>query len=91
MVRFLDQYARQMGDATMLWAGKRLTDGEELALRRLVGTLRRTGEDELAASFERFLPENDHLWTPDELELGAHVGPWVGLGARPELDGKGEL
>jgi hypothetical protein len=26
---------------------------------------------------ERFLPENDHRWTPNELESGAHLGPWM--------------
>jgi hypothetical protein len=69
-----------MRTATMLWAGKRLSDEEELRTRRLVVKLRRAGKAELADSFERFLPENDEGWTPDELELGAHVGPWVALG-----------
>jgi hypothetical protein len=69
-----------MNTGTMLWAGKRLSDEEELRTRRLVAMLRRTGKHELAASYERFLPENDARWTPDELELGAHVGPWLSLG-----------
>jgi hypothetical protein len=69
-----------MRTATMLWAGKRLSDEEELGTRRLVAKLRRAGKAELADSFERFLPENDVRWTPDELELGAHVGPWLALG-----------
>jgi hypothetical protein len=69
-----------MTTGTMLWAGKRLTDQEELRTRRLVAMLRRTGKDELADSYERFLPENDERWTPDELETGAHIGPWLSLG-----------
>jgi hypothetical protein len=44
--------------------------------------LRRTGKAELADSYERFLPENDARWTPDELETGAHIGPWLGFDAR---------
>jgi hypothetical protein len=69
-----------MTTGTMLWAGKRLSDDEELRTRRLVAMLRRNDKDELADSYERFLPEHDDRWTPDELELGAHVGPWLGLG-----------
>jgi hypothetical protein len=69
-----------MTTGTMLWAGKHLSDDEELRTRRLVALLRRTGKDEVADGFERFLPEHDRRWTPDELELGAHTGPWLGLG-----------
>lgn len=69
-----------MTTGTMLWAGKRLSDQEELRTRRLVAKLRRNDKDELADSYERFLPEHDDRWTPDELELGAHVGPWLSLG-----------
>lgn len=64
---------------TMLWAGKRLSADEELRTRRLVALLRRAGDMETAETFERFLPENDHRWTPDQLELAAHAGPWVSL------------
>ena len=69
-----------MTTGTMLWAGKRLSDAEELRTRRLVAMLRRTGKHELADSYDRFLPEHDDRWTPDELELGAHVGPWLSIG-----------
>ena len=69
-----------MNTATMLWAGKRLSDEEELRTRRLVAKLRRNGKHDLADSYERFLPEHVERWTPDELELGAHVGPWVSIG-----------
>ena len=69
-----------MTTGTMLWAGKRLSDEEELRTRRLVAKLRRNDKDELADSYERFLPEHDDRWTPDELELGAHVGPWMSIG-----------
>ena len=68
-----------MATGTMLWAGKRLSSEEELRTRRLVALLRRVGDDEVAETFERFLPENDHRWTPDELEIGAQVGPWASL------------
>ena len=69
-----------MNSATMLWAGKPLSDEEELRTRRFVAKLRRMGKHELADGYERFLPENDARWTPDELELGAHVGPWLDFG-----------
>ena len=72
---------------TVLWAGKRLSADEELRTRRLVALLQRAGDTETAETFERFLPENDHRWTPDQLELGAHAGPWVsvdGVGLDPE-------
>jgi hypothetical protein len=72
-----------MGSDVMLWAGKPLADEEAEATRRLVALLRRVGEDEGAANLARFLPESEHRWTPDELELGAHVGPWLGFEGRP--------
>jgi hypothetical protein len=70
------------GPVGVLWAGKNLTEAEELQLRRAVALLRRMEEREgsLAESrmeLERFLPENDHRWTPNELESGAHLGPWM--------------
>ena len=68
-----------MATGTMLWAGERLSSEEELRARRLVALLRRVGDDEVAETFERFLPENDHRWTPDELEVGAQAGPWTSL------------
>ena len=48
------------------------------------GCSSRAGERDAAAAFARFLPEFEHEWTPDELELGAHAGPWLGLGEGPE-------
>ena len=76
-----------MTTGTILWAGKQLTDDEELATRRLVSLLQSVGDDENAAVFERFLPEHDERWTPDELEMGAHVGPWIDFdGAEIELE-----
>jgi hypothetical protein len=79
-----------MPTGTMLWAGKQLTGDEELRTRRLVALLRRVGDDEAAQTFERFLPENDHRWTPDQLEVGAQAGPWISLeGARLD-SAKGE-
>jgi hypothetical protein len=68
-----------MTTGTMLWAGKKLSADEELRTRRLVALLRRIGDDKVAETFERFLPENDHRWTPDELEAGAQAGPWASL------------
>jgi hypothetical protein len=75
----------------VFWAGKRLDADEELSLRRVVALLRRiegagrtederrsAGEDR--TNLERFLPENAHKWTPDELEFGAHNGPWFEIG-----------
>jgi hypothetical protein len=68
-----------MTTGTMLWAGKKLSADEELRTRRLVALLRRIGDDEVAETSERFLPENDHRWMPDELEVGTQAGPWVSL------------
>jgi hypothetical protein len=70
-----------MGSSTVLWAGKRLTDEEELGLRRLVSLMERAGSPAAAEDLARFLPERAGEWTPDELETGAHCGPWMGLGA----------
>jgi hypothetical protein len=70
--------------AQMLWAGKQLSPEDEAATRDVVALLERTGNGELAAQFARFLPEHDDDWTPDELELAAGVGPWVGFGADVE-------
>jgi hypothetical protein len=41
-----------------------------------------TAEDREVSSearmdLERFLPENDHRWTPNELETGVYLGPWM--------------
>ena len=72
----------------VFWAGRPLDNNEELELRRLIALVRRTGDPETAESLERFLPENDHRWTPNELEMGAHVGPWMLFGARVTDDGE---
>jgi hypothetical protein len=72
----------------VVWAGKQLSADEELQLRRTVALLRRIEErggteEERALSaearmnIERFLPENDHRWTPNELETGIYLGPWM--------------
>lgn len=68
-----------MGSDTVLWAGKHLTGEEAAGARRAVDLLTRAGDPYGAAAFARFLPETAHAWTPDELELGAHAGPWLGL------------
>ena len=68
-----------MTTGTMLWAGKKLSAEEELRARRLVALLRRVGDTGVAETIERFLPEDDHRWTPDQLEVGAHAGPWMSL------------
>lgn len=73
-----------MGSNTVLWAGKRLTGEEAAAARRMVALLERVGDPRDAAALSRFLPESEHPWTPDELELGAHAGPWLQL--EGELD-----
>jgi hypothetical protein len=76
----------------VIWAGKRLPADEELQLRRTVALLRRieeqgsTSDDREVSSearmdLERFLPENGHRWTPNELETGAYLGPWMIAGA----------
>lgn len=70
--------------ATVLWAGKALAPEEEEATRRLVHMLARGGHADAAERFERFLPEHADRWTPDELELGAHAGPWLSFGASLE-------
>jgi hypothetical protein len=65
----------------VLWAGKHLSDEEELRVRRLVSLLERAGDPAAADRFARFLPERAGDWSPDQLESGAHVGPWVDLDA----------
>ena len=72
-----------MGESVVLWAGKALTGAEQERVRRMVGVLTRAGEDEAAAGLARFLPASGHEWTPDELELGAHAGPWLSIGGGP--------
>jgi len=75
-----------MGSGTVLWAGKRLSEEEEASTRALVDRLRRAGAHQAADGFARFLPERAGEWTPDELELGAHTGPWLKLEAEPRTD-----
>lgn len=70
-----------MDSSTVLWAGKRLSDEELAAAERVVALLARAGDEAGAAAFARFLPGSEHSWTPDELELGAHAGPWLQLDA----------
>ncbi len=73
-----------MGSSSVLWAGKQLSDDEELRVRRIVSLLERAGDREGAEDFARFLPEKAGEWTPDELEAGAHGGPWLSFGAEVE-------
>ncbi|HET6689387.1 MAG TPA: hypothetical protein VFG74_00845 [Miltoncostaeaceae bacterium] len=73
-----------MGESVVLWAGKALTRDEEERARRMVALLERAGEGDAAADLARFLPGSGHGWTPDELELGAHAGPWLSIGGGPE-------
>ena len=73
-----------MAASVVLWAGKGLSGEEAERARRMVGLLTRTGEHEAAADLARFLPESGHGWTPDELGLGAHAGPWLAIGGGPE-------
>jgi len=73
-----------MGESVVLWAGKSLSAEEEERARRMVALFERTGEREAAADLARFLPGSGHAWTPDELELGAHAGPWLSIGGGPE-------
>ena len=75
-----------MGSGTVLWAGKHLSDEEEASTRALVERLRRAGAHEAADGFARFLPERSTEWSPDELELGAHAGPWLRMEAEPRAD-----
>jgi hypothetical protein len=71
----------------VLWAGKHLDPQEEGSLRRIIALLRRIeekagSEDERKEArcdrlqLEFFLPESAQKWSPDELEFGAHHGPW---------------
>jgi hypothetical protein len=72
----------------MLWAGKQLDPVEEAWLRNRISSLERA-EDARADgwenarverfSLERYLPENADRWTPDQLEGGAHIGPWCDM------------
>ena len=73
-----------MGESVVLWAGTALSAEEEERARRMVALFERAGEREAAADLARFLPGSGHAWTPDELELGAHAGPWLSIGGGPE-------
>lgn len=75
-----------MSNGTVLWAGKRLSRDEDAALRRVVSMLGRTGRAEQADYFRRFLPEYVDDWSPDDLEAGAHLGPWMSFEAAVEVD-----
>jgi hypothetical protein len=73
-------------NGTILWAGKELSSEEEAGLRRVVHILRRNGAVADAECLERFLPDNLDTWTPNELETGAHVGPWMSFGAQVHVE-----
>jgi len=73
-----------MGESVVLWAGRPMSGDEEERTRRMVALLEHAGEREAAADLARFLPGSGHAWTPDELELGAHAGPWLSIGGGPE-------
>lgn len=75
-----------MGHATIVWAGKQLSGLEEARLRRLVHAFRRTGNDEMADDFERFLPEREQVWTDAERSVGARVGGSLTVSGR--IDGE---
>ena len=75
-----------MDESVVLWAGKALSGEEEERTRRMVALLERNGEHDAASGLARFLPGSGHGWTPDELELGAHAGPWLGIGGGPGED-----
>jgi hypothetical protein len=74
----------------MLWPGKRLDLAEETWLRNRISSLQRA-EDARAQgwesarkerlSLERYIPEHDGDWTADQLEGGAHIGPWCDMPA----------
>lgn len=65
----------------ILWAGKHLSGDEEQRLRDLIEVFGQAGCSEDVEWYGRFLPENAHTWTPDELEFGAHHGPWLSFSA----------
>lgn len=69
-----------MDPSVVLWAGKHLSADEERTARRAVALLERTGDAEGAERLARFLPERGGEWTPDQLEAGAHGGPWLSFG-----------
>jgi hypothetical protein len=69
---------------TSYWAGRTLTADEEAHTRRTIALFERCGDTEAAANYARFLPENDADWTVDELERGAHAGPWLQFGAQTQ-------
>jgi len=77
-----------------LWPGKRLELAEEAWLRNRVASLQRAedaradgwqGSRKERLSLERYLPEHEGRWTPDQLEGGAHIGPWSDMEAGVSL------
>ena len=78
-----------------LWPGKRLDLAEEAWLRNQVASLQRAedaradgweGSRKERLSLERYLPEHEGRWTPDQLEGGAHIGPWSDMAAGVSLN-----
>ena len=74
-----------MGSGTVLWAGKQLRGGGGLHQGARPAPAA-PGAHEAAEGFARFLPERAAEWTPDELELGAHAGPWLKMEVEPRAD-----
>jgi hypothetical protein len=84
---------RDRGETTMnvmFWPGKHLDPAEEGWLRNRIASLQRAEDARAGAweaarterlSLERYLPENLDVWTPDQLEAGAHIGPWSDMRA----------
>jgi hypothetical protein len=70
-----------MKSTTIMWAGKQLDRREEATLRRVIHTLRRARNDELADDLERFLPQREFGWTADEREIGSMVARELSLRA----------
>jgi hypothetical protein len=74
----------------MFWPGKRLDRAEQEWLRNRIRSLERAenaradgweGARKERLSLTRYLPENADDWTPDQLEGGAHIGPWCDIPA----------
>ena len=86
VARISEKKGVNVTNGTMLWAGKELSGEEEARLRKVVHMLRRNGGSADAECLERFLPENLHLWTSNELETAAHAGPWMSFGAQLQVE-----
>ena len=73
-----------MESGTVLWAGKHLTDEEELKTRRLIALMERSGNSAAAEGLARSFPSAPMSGPRTNWRPGPTAGPWMGLDAGPD-------